>query len=186
MPASVRDALKEVFKQEGGLSSDDANQMLAVMETSGRLQCETWSWSWTAYQCQWLQMKECTYRTVCHVVMGNKYVITWHTVIINSIIVIQISRYQRNSVQQVGSNFTCKYDFYFYAASWLKTTSRWKWNQSRQISHIRFSLHQASHVRRSISRDVRWVIEVTLRLKVKNCEFSPSVINISFVKIMLT
>lgn len=60
MPASVRDALKEVFQQEGGLSSDNANQMLAVMETSGRLQCETWSWSWTAYQCQRLQMKEST------------------------------------------------------------------------------------------------------------------------------
>lgn len=43
MPASVRDALKEVFQQEGGLSSDNANQMLAVMENSGRLQCETWS-----------------------------------------------------------------------------------------------------------------------------------------------
>ncbi|TWW66953.1 NADPH-dependent diflavin oxidoreductase 1 [Takifugu flavidus] len=43
MPASVRDALSKVFQQEGGLSSEDAIQMLAIMEKSGRLQCETWS-----------------------------------------------------------------------------------------------------------------------------------------------
>uniref|UniRef100_A0A674NL93 NADPH-dependent diflavin oxidoreductase 1 n=1 Tax=Takifugu rubripes TaxID=31033 RepID=A0A674NL93_TAKRU len=43
MPASVCDALSKVFQQEGGLSSEDAIQMLAIMEKSGRLQCETWS-----------------------------------------------------------------------------------------------------------------------------------------------
>ncbi|CAF96712.1 unnamed protein product, partial [Tetraodon nigroviridis] len=43
MPASVRSALKEVFQQEGTLSSEAAEQMLVVMENSGRLQCETWS-----------------------------------------------------------------------------------------------------------------------------------------------
>lgn len=43
MPASVRDALKEVFEREGALSSEEAKQMLALMESSGRLQCETWS-----------------------------------------------------------------------------------------------------------------------------------------------
>lgn len=43
MPAGVRDALKEVFQQKGALSSEEAEQMLTFMETSGRLQCETWS-----------------------------------------------------------------------------------------------------------------------------------------------
>uniref|UniRef100_A0A673BCC1 NADPH-dependent diflavin oxidoreductase 1 n=1 Tax=Sphaeramia orbicularis TaxID=375764 RepID=A0A673BCC1_9TELE len=43
MPTSVRDALKEVFQQEGGVSSEDAEQMLDAMERSGRLQSETWS-----------------------------------------------------------------------------------------------------------------------------------------------
>lgn len=43
MPASVCNALKEAFQQEGALSSEEAEQMLAVMENSGRLQCETWS-----------------------------------------------------------------------------------------------------------------------------------------------
>lgn len=45
MPASVRGALLEVFQQEGALSAEDAEQMLLAMETSGRLQSETWSWS---------------------------------------------------------------------------------------------------------------------------------------------
>lgn len=43
MPASVCDALKEVFQQEGGVSAEDAEQMLAAMERSGRFQSETWS-----------------------------------------------------------------------------------------------------------------------------------------------
>ncbi|KAM3600489.1 uncharacterized protein V6R79_024271 [Siganus canaliculatus] len=43
MPASVRDALKGLFQQEGGMSPDDADHMLAAMERSGRLQSETWS-----------------------------------------------------------------------------------------------------------------------------------------------
>lgn len=43
MPTSVRDALKEVFQQEGGVSSEDAEQMLDAMERSGRIQSETWS-----------------------------------------------------------------------------------------------------------------------------------------------
>lgn len=43
MPASVCDALKEVFQQEGGLSAEDAEQMLVAMERSSRLQSETWA-----------------------------------------------------------------------------------------------------------------------------------------------
>lgn len=43
MPASVRDALKEVFQQEGSISPGDAEQMLEAMERSGRMQSETWS-----------------------------------------------------------------------------------------------------------------------------------------------
>ncbi|XP_041667703.1 NADPH-dependent diflavin oxidoreductase 1 [Cheilinus undulatus] len=43
MPSSVCDALKEVFQQEGGMSSEDAEQMLDVMEKTGRFQSETWS-----------------------------------------------------------------------------------------------------------------------------------------------
>lgn len=43
MPASVCDALKEVFQQEGGMSPKDAEQMLAAMERSGQFQSETWS-----------------------------------------------------------------------------------------------------------------------------------------------
>lgn len=43
MPASVSDALKEVLQQEGGLSAEEAQQMFAVMESTGRLQSETWS-----------------------------------------------------------------------------------------------------------------------------------------------
>lgn len=43
MPGSVRGALQEVFQQEGKLSAEDAEQMLLAMESSGRLQSETWS-----------------------------------------------------------------------------------------------------------------------------------------------
>lgn len=43
MPSSVRDALKGVFQQQGGLSAEDAEQMVTAMEQSGRLQSETWS-----------------------------------------------------------------------------------------------------------------------------------------------
>lgn len=43
MPADVRGALQDVFQQEGGISADEAEQMLAVMEQTGRLQRETWS-----------------------------------------------------------------------------------------------------------------------------------------------
>ncbi|KAM9734721.1 NADPH-dependent diflavin oxidoreductase 1 [Menidia menidia] len=43
MPASVCDALKDVFQQEGGASVQEAEQMLAAMEKTGRLQTETWS-----------------------------------------------------------------------------------------------------------------------------------------------
>ncbi|CAK6972512.1 NADPH-dependent diflavin oxidoreductase 1 [Scomber scombrus] len=43
MPASVRDALKEGFQQEGGTSAEEAEQMLEAMERTGRLQSETWS-----------------------------------------------------------------------------------------------------------------------------------------------
>ncbi|XP_040012443.1 NADPH-dependent diflavin oxidoreductase 1 [Xiphias gladius] len=43
MPASVSDALKEVFQQEGGMSAEEAEEMFAAMERTGRLQSETWS-----------------------------------------------------------------------------------------------------------------------------------------------
>ncbi|XP_047426278.1 NADPH-dependent diflavin oxidoreductase 1 isoform X2 [Mugil cephalus] len=43
MPASVCDALKEVFQQEGVLSAEEAEQMLVDMERTGRFQSETWS-----------------------------------------------------------------------------------------------------------------------------------------------
>ncbi|CAJ1071062.1 NADPH-dependent diflavin oxidoreductase 1 [Xyrichtys novacula] len=43
MPNSVCDALKEVFQQEGGVSSEDAEQMLDIMEKTGQFQSETWS-----------------------------------------------------------------------------------------------------------------------------------------------
>ncbi|XP_070706210.1 NADPH-dependent diflavin oxidoreductase 1 isoform X2 [Pempheris klunzingeri] len=43
MPAGVCDALKEVFQQEGGMSTEDAEQMLRAMEKSGQFQSETWS-----------------------------------------------------------------------------------------------------------------------------------------------
>lgn len=43
MPTSVCDALKEVFQQEGGVSAEDAEQMLATMEKTGQFQSETWS-----------------------------------------------------------------------------------------------------------------------------------------------
>lgn len=45
MPASVRDALKEAFQQAGGVSAEEAEQMLATMEKTGRFQSDTWSWS---------------------------------------------------------------------------------------------------------------------------------------------
>ncbi|TKS84077.1 NADPH-dependent diflavin oxidoreductase 1 [Collichthys lucidus] len=43
MPASVCDALKEVFQQEGGMSAEEAEQMLTAMDRSGQFQSETWS-----------------------------------------------------------------------------------------------------------------------------------------------
>ncbi|KAG7221222.1 hypothetical protein INR49_017439 [Caranx melampygus] len=43
MPASVSDALKEVFEKEGGMSAREAQQIFDTMETTGRIQCETWS-----------------------------------------------------------------------------------------------------------------------------------------------
>ncbi|XP_015252211.1 PREDICTED: NADPH-dependent diflavin oxidoreductase 1 [Cyprinodon variegatus] len=43
MPAAVCDALKETFQQEGGVSAEEAEQMLVAMEKKGRLQSETWS-----------------------------------------------------------------------------------------------------------------------------------------------
>lgn len=43
MPASVCDALKGVFQQEGGVSAEEAEQMLTAMERTGQLQSETWS-----------------------------------------------------------------------------------------------------------------------------------------------
>ncbi|XP_029921186.1 NADPH-dependent diflavin oxidoreductase 1 [Myripristis murdjan] len=43
MPASVCDALKAAFQQEGGLSVQEADQMLDAMEKTGRFQSETWS-----------------------------------------------------------------------------------------------------------------------------------------------
>uniref|UniRef100_A0A8C3ALA1 NADPH-dependent diflavin oxidoreductase 1 n=1 Tax=Cyclopterus lumpus TaxID=8103 RepID=A0A8C3ALA1_CYCLU len=43
MPTSVCNALKELFQQEGGMSSADASQMLTNMERTGQFQSETWS-----------------------------------------------------------------------------------------------------------------------------------------------
>ncbi|KAG8010965.1 NADPH-dependent diflavin oxidoreductase 1 [Nibea albiflora] len=43
MPASVCDALKEAFQQEGCMSAEEAEQMLTAMERSGQFQSETWS-----------------------------------------------------------------------------------------------------------------------------------------------
>ncbi|XP_014853881.1 PREDICTED: NADPH-dependent diflavin oxidoreductase 1 [Poecilia mexicana] len=43
MPAAVRDALQFAFQQEGGVSAQEAEQMLVAMEKTGRLQSETWS-----------------------------------------------------------------------------------------------------------------------------------------------
>ncbi|XP_023253692.1 NADPH-dependent diflavin oxidoreductase 1 isoform X2 [Seriola lalandi dorsalis] len=43
MPASVSDALKEAFQQEGGMSADEAEQMFEAMERAGQIQSETWS-----------------------------------------------------------------------------------------------------------------------------------------------
>lgn len=63
MPASVRGALQEVFRQEGALSAEDAERMLLAMETSGRLQSETWSWS-SRHQETWsrLRLVQCKHR----------------------------------------------------------------------------------------------------------------------------
>ncbi|XP_028273698.1 NADPH-dependent diflavin oxidoreductase 1 [Parambassis ranga] len=43
MPTSVCDALKEVFQQEGDMSTEEAQEMLETMERLGRFQSETWS-----------------------------------------------------------------------------------------------------------------------------------------------
>lgn len=43
MPTSVCDALKEVFQKEGGISENQAHEMLDAMEKTGRFQSETWS-----------------------------------------------------------------------------------------------------------------------------------------------
>uniref|UniRef100_A0A8C2DH29 NADPH-dependent diflavin oxidoreductase 1 n=1 Tax=Cyprinus carpio TaxID=7962 RepID=A0A8C2DH29_CYPCA len=43
MPASVCDALKEVFQKEGGMSENQAQEMLDAMEKAKRFQSETWS-----------------------------------------------------------------------------------------------------------------------------------------------
>ncbi|KAM4527105.1 NADPH-dependent diflavin oxidoreductase 1 [Odontesthes bonariensis] len=43
MPASVCDALKDAFQQEGRMSAEEAEQLLAAMEKTGRLQRETWA-----------------------------------------------------------------------------------------------------------------------------------------------
>ncbi|XP_067296248.1 NADPH-dependent diflavin oxidoreductase 1 isoform X1 [Pseudorasbora parva] len=43
MPSSVCDALKEVFQKEGGMSENQAQEMLDAMEKTGRFQSETWS-----------------------------------------------------------------------------------------------------------------------------------------------
>lgn len=64
MPASVRDALKEVFQQEGSISPGDAEQMLEAMERSGQMQSETWSWSHDPESLQVLIMTDST-RGIC-------------------------------------------------------------------------------------------------------------------------
>lgn len=43
MPTGVCDALKEVFQKEGGMTENQAQEMLDAMEKTGRFQSETWS-----------------------------------------------------------------------------------------------------------------------------------------------
>ncbi|MFT7817556.1 NADPH-dependent diflavin oxidoreductase 1 isoform X2 [Arapaima gigas] len=43
MPTAVCDALKGAFQTEGGVSKDQAEEMLSTMEKAGRFQSETWS-----------------------------------------------------------------------------------------------------------------------------------------------
>ncbi|XP_051963359.1 NADPH-dependent diflavin oxidoreductase 1 isoform X1 [Xyrauchen texanus] len=43
MPTGVCDALKGIFEKEGGMSEDQAQEMLDAMEKAGRFQSETWS-----------------------------------------------------------------------------------------------------------------------------------------------
>ncbi len=43
MPSDVQDALKAVCVEHGGLTEEEAAALLNTMETSKRLQLETWS-----------------------------------------------------------------------------------------------------------------------------------------------
>lgn len=43
MPAAVSEALKAGFQSQGGVSSEEADQMVVAMERAGRFQTETWS-----------------------------------------------------------------------------------------------------------------------------------------------
>ncbi|XP_068104750.1 NADPH-dependent diflavin oxidoreductase 1 [Hyperolius riggenbachi] len=43
MPVQVTDALKDVFRSEGAMSTAEAEQYFSMMEKSGRFQAETWS-----------------------------------------------------------------------------------------------------------------------------------------------
>ena len=43
MPIDVQDALKSVCVKHGGLSEQEANQFMKKLETSKRLQLETWA-----------------------------------------------------------------------------------------------------------------------------------------------
>jgi len=43
MPVAVQDALREVAIEEGGLTEDQGAEFMRMLETSKRLQLETWS-----------------------------------------------------------------------------------------------------------------------------------------------
>ena len=43
MPQDVAEALQEVFREQGGMSEQEAERYLRTLERQGRYQTETWS-----------------------------------------------------------------------------------------------------------------------------------------------
>lgn len=43
MPSAVCDAVKQSFQQEGGVTENQAQEMLDMMEKAKRFQSETWA-----------------------------------------------------------------------------------------------------------------------------------------------
>lgn len=120
MPASVRDGLKEAFQHEGALSSEEAEQMLTVMENSGRLQYDNWSWPESPISrpaddgVHFLTCPSCCFKLKCH---------THHTVISNSIIVGKIQYTDDSQYSSLGQHWRVD-ETDEDAASCFKTTSR--------------------------------------------------------------